>query len=37
MLRAKDYVAALAAKGVYHFTTDAMRAALGGTPHKTVP
>ena len=31
MLRAKDYVAALAAKGVYHFTTDVMRAALGGS------
>ena len=32
MFRAKDYVAGLAAKGVYHFTTDAMRAALGGSP-----
>jgi predicted transcriptional regulator of viral defense system len=32
MLRAKDYVAALAARGVYHFTTDAMRLELGGSP-----
>ena len=29
MLKAKDYVADLAARGMYHFTTDAMRAAMG--------
>ena len=32
MFRAKDYVASLAARGVYHFTTDAMSAALGRSP-----
>lgn len=32
MLKAKDYVADLAARGMYHFTTDALRAALGRSP-----